>query len=368
MVDHKLIIEGQTRAENLLNTIINKNKIPHAFLFEGKEGVGKFYSAIQFSKFINKKFVNESILHRIERFEAPYVKYIIPLPRGKNETPDDGPLEKLDEDTISLLQDEIIRKSKNPFYKIKIEKANNIKISSIREISKFTSFDYSDINYRTILIEHADLMNEQSQNALLKNLEEPPSGTIFILITSNLDKILTTIKSRCWIVSFQSLPTQIIEKILIDKFDIKKQDAELISVFSGGSVDFALKLYELEINEFSEKVIKILRFSFGGYYNTVYNLMENIAKNNEAGILKVLVGMIFYWLIDVERNRKNIDLINFNFHKDTIIKFNSKFSKTNINSLYSKLNRLMNLIDSNVSLNIILLNIIFELRYLLLEK
>jgi len=46
-------------------------------------------------------------------------------------------------------------------------------------------------------------MNDQAQNALAKNLEEPPEGIIFILITSNKDKLLQTIQSRCWQINFE---------------------------------------------------------------------------------------------------------------------------------------------------------------------
>ena len=65
-------------------------------------------------------------------------------------------------------------------------------------------------------------MNEESQNALLKNLEEPPDGVIIILCTSSPEKLRETIRSRCWKVNFRPLPSQIVKEILINKFCISE--------------------------------------------------------------------------------------------------------------------------------------------------
>ena len=205
-------IDGQTRVKNILTNFALTSNIPHALLFTGNEGVGKEKIAIQFAQMINLKRVKNSerqkILNLMANFSEPYLKYIIPLPRGKNETDSDGPTDKLSNEEIEQLRIELRKKIDNPYYKINLPKANTIKINSIRDIKKFLAMDYSDIAYRIVIISSAHLMNEAAQNALLKNLEEPPPGVVFILITSFPERLRETIRSRCWNVNFDPLTNE----------------------------------------------------------------------------------------------------------------------------------------------------------------
>jgi len=108
-------------------------------------------------------------------------------------------------------------------YKLLVE-ANDkriITIDQIKQIKHFLSLQvplsgYNGIN-RIILIDDADKMNSVSQNALLKDIEEPPIGTIFIMTVVNLNKILTTIKSRANIINLNPFNDQDIENFLADK-------------------------------------------------------------------------------------------------------------------------------------------------------
>ena len=179
-------IYGQTSVINILNKLLDNSSIPHAFLFTGLPGVGKEFTAIRFAQALNSNYDlsedSAKISNLISNFSEPYIKYILPLPRGKNETDTSGPFEKLSVEENENYWEELGKKIKNPYYKIQMQRASNIKISSIRDINKFLSINYSDIKYRIILISDAHLMNEEAQNALLKNLEEPPEGIIFILV------------------------------------------------------------------------------------------------------------------------------------------------------------------------------------------
>ena len=86
-------IQGQESALNLLSEIYTKKRIPNALLFSGTEGIGKFYSAIQFLKLLNSQS-DPNTLKKITNLSEPFIKYIIPLPRGKNETNSDTPTSK----------------------------------------------------------------------------------------------------------------------------------------------------------------------------------------------------------------------------------------------------------------------------------
>ena len=110
------------------------------------------------------------------------------------------------------------------------------------------------------IIEEADTMLWQAQNALLKTLEEPPANTFLILITSNPDKFLQTIHSRCQMVRFDSLDSDLIKSKLID-IDIEPQQAEFWAEFSSGSLGQALSLANMDLYpvkiELYEKIGKI---------------------------------------------------------------------------------------------------------------
>lgn len=75
--------------------------------------------------------------------------------------------------------------------------SENIKIDEIRKLQSAAYFTSFEAKYRICIIKYADKMTEQAQNSILKILEEPPSNTIFILLTDNIFGLLSTIRSRC---------------------------------------------------------------------------------------------------------------------------------------------------------------------------
>ncbi len=356
-------IHGQSKAANLLKTFFDSGKIPHALLFSGNDGVGKFFTALQFAKLINSSDhpKNHHHIGQISKLTEPYIKYIIPLPRGKSETNDSSPTEKLSDDQITELKNEISAKIENPYHRISIDKAFNIKISSIREIRKFLSLNFDEVKYRVIIIEEASKMNSESQNALLKSLEEPPERVIFILVTSEPDALLPTIKSRCWEIKFEPLSLKDVESVLVDYFNTKKDVAKKVSYFANGSVSSALTLLENDFKKLVDKTIVILRYSLARKYYTASDELNSILNDMTAQNSKNFLQMILLWLSDVQRNRAGLEIIFFTDHSDTIVKFNQKFSDVDIKSLFTKIDRLNRLTDNNVNLNIITMNIIFEI-------
>lgn len=94
-------------------------------------------------------------------------------------------------------------------------------------------------NPRVVLIEQADLLTEQAQNALLKSLEEPVSKAVFFLITEDLSKIITTIKSRCQKVYIHRWPRERVREYLAG-IHVAEEKAEQIAAASNGLIEEAL--------------------------------------------------------------------------------------------------------------------------------
>ncbi len=364
MADFIESVFGQSRALKTLQRINSTNRLPQALLFHGDEGVGKFRSAIEFSKAINENSPNFNYISKsINNFNVPFIKFVFPLPRGKNETGEDDPIAKLSAKENQHIQEELNKKSQNNYYSLRIEKANNIKISSIRDIKKFISLDYSDIDYRVIIIQDAHLMNDEAQNALLKSLEEPPEGIIFILITHKPELLLTTIHSRCWSIKFDPLTNDDIKVILTENFGIDSELASAVSPFSDGSVNKALRLIEDNFNEIIEKTIIILRYSMGGYYHTALAAFNEIlaGKNNN---FEHIIAFILKWLTDIEKHKSIKKDYFFSNHLDTIDKFTNNFPDIKVNEVFSSINALYNKYQQKVNLNILILNVIFKLHTL----
>ena len=298
---------------------------------------------------------------RIHNLSEPYIKFIFPIPRGKNETGDDTATSKLDQSTIEEIQQQVKKKADNPYHKIIIEKAKTIKVGSIREINKFISFNFDDIKYRVIIIENADLMNDEAQNALLKNLEEPPPGILFILLTPAIDKLLTTIISRCWQIKVQPLTVNDVRSILINNFEVDEKLANKAAFFSNGSVNTALQLLDNDVENLIEQTIFILRYSLAKRYSTAYQAMISLVKDSPAVKFPLVTSMMIKWFNDVVKNRYDFNEYYFEEHIETVEKFNSRFNEIKVNDIIKKIDLLQSYVGRNVSLNLITMNIILEL-------
>src|SRR5690606_7672251 len=97
-------------------------------------------------------------------------------------------------------------------------------------------------NRKIYIIDNCHNMRLESQNALLKTLEEPPEYVTIILITSEKDKIIPTILSRCQIIKFYSLENSKIVNLLVEKYNIEINKAKFIASFSKGSLKKSLEL------------------------------------------------------------------------------------------------------------------------------
>jgi DNA polymerase-3 subunit delta' len=361
-------IYGQQTVKNLLDSLIDTDRIPHAFLFKGSEGVGKEFTAIRFAQALNTRRLHpESVQHvnrLIRNLNEPYIKYIFPLPRGKNEDESSGPLEKLSREDNELIIEELDEKIRNPYHRIRIPKANQIKISSIRDIRKFLSMDYREVKFRIILISGAHLMNEEAQNALLKNLEEPPEGVIFILSTPFPALLRETIRSRCWTINFQALKSGEIEEILVSHFKIDANQAKSVAPFSNGSITEALNLLQHDMASLKAKTILILRYSFGKRYHSALEEFKSVTDEQGSEAYKIIILMIISWLNDLQKYRIGLENYFFDDHTETLQKFDLKFSNVRINEIVFRLDKFASLFKNNINPSTLTLNIIMELSSL----
>ena len=161
-------IIGNDEVKSLLDNLIRTNNVVHSYMFVGPDGIGKFLFAKEFAKIVLCQDTNKSCNHC-----SSCIKF------DGNNHPDFMPLDS--------------------------EDGKNIKIAQVRALQESISEKPIISDKKVYIINNSDLMTVEAQNCLLKTLEEPPEYAIIILVLSNENKLLSTIKSRCTKVSFHRL-------------------------------------------------------------------------------------------------------------------------------------------------------------------
>lgn len=117
---------------------------------------------------------------------------------------------------------------------------NFIVLEQVRQIQQATSLKNFEGKTKVVIVDEVNRFTQEAANSLLKTLEEPPSDTVFILITSNLEAVLPTIISRCRQIQFKSIPSQEMVSFLIDRYNLSYDQAVLSTKLSGGILGTAI--------------------------------------------------------------------------------------------------------------------------------
>ena len=227
-------IEGQERAVRLLRRALEGERLHHAYLFAGPEGVGKELLARLVAQAANCE--QGSVAARpcgtcascagIARGNFPDVQWILP----QRELVARGKLSKADLDAAP---------------------SREIRVDEIRELSRSLSFAAIRGRRKLAIIAPAEALNERAQNTLLKTLEEPPPGTTFILVTAQPDQLLATVRSRCARVQLVPLRTEVVAARLVRDGATPAQAGER-ALRAQGSLSRALALSGDELSREQE--------------------------------------------------------------------------------------------------------------------
>ena len=305
-----------------------------------------------------------------DSLQEPLIRMICPLPVGKNESSDDGPYDRLTQSEIELIQEQFSRKEKNPYYSIKIARANDIKISSIRSLTKYLSLSYDNLDYRVVLVSNAHLMNEPAQNALLKNLEEPPKGFVFILTTSEPSQLRETIRSRCWPLEFRPLIADDVSAVLVKYFSIDQVEADVLGKISGGSVSKALYLKEKNLFERQASIVSFLRNALAGKLKTAFAEIRDIVSENDSELFRLYFSLVLYWFEDFKRYLAGMrENLFFSSHIETFEKFATRYQNLDPTRAIDSIEKILYYVENNnVNMNIAGYNIMFLITSLIQEE
>ena len=359
---------------NQLSSFYKNNKIQNAYIFHGNEGIGKEAYAIEFFALINciNKLEDESACRtcssciKILSLQHELLNIILPFPRSKNITKKDSALKALSDKDLNSLTQQFRIKASNPYYKIRLENANTILINSIKDINKSISLSIPQGSYKLHLILNAEKLcfpNQESANALLKILEEPTENNFFILVTSDLSKILDTIISRCTTLYFDPLNFNKQYNYLLDK-GITKESAEIITRLSTGSISYAIELSK-NFEKKMESINKIISYLL---HQDIYNWKTKLCSNRDKKITVEYLNFLTLFIRDVYvyQNKLN-QATNFSNLNKLIEQFSEKYT-INFEDCVTSINHTINNIYLNGYMPIMVTTLFIELHKILISK
>jgi len=218
-------ILGHRPVVDLLRRVAGKQRVPQSLLFAGIEGVGKHATAIALAQALNCP-------NRANGDSCGQCATCTRIARHQHS--DVTELDNGDEASI--------------------------KITPLRErILDVAGYRPFEAERRVYIIDPADKLTEQAQDALLKTLEEPPSAAILILISARPDTLVATIQSRCRRLRFGPLDAADVAKILVAKEKLDPAKARMLAAIAGGSVSRAMAESEGEIADDREAALDVLR-------------------------------------------------------------------------------------------------------------
>jgi DNA polymerase-3 subunit delta' len=233
---------------------------------------------------------------------------------------------------ISLNQPDIIR--------VTHEKPNSISVEDIRgQLNGDIQIKPYSSPYKIYIVDEAEKLTVQAQNALLKTIEEPPAYAVILLLTTNTGMLLPTILSRCVTLDLKPVSSELIKKYLMEQLEIPEYRADICTAFAQGNVGKAKKLALSDtFGEMLEHALHIVKYISD---MEVSDLIEDLKKINTYKMeINDYLDLLMVWYRDVLLFKATQDADNLIFSDE----LNSIRQKSN-NSSYEGLERIIKALE-----------------------
>lgn len=278
-------VVGQEHIVEILKNQIKNNNIGHAYLFSGIRGTGKTSCAKIFARAVNCL------------------------------NPKDGNPCNECENCKMILEDRALEV-------VEMDAASNRRIDDIREIKEKVIYPPQIVKYKVYIIDEAHMITNEGFNALLKILEEPPKHLIFILATTEIDKLPETIISRCQRFEFKRIDSKSIVKNIkeiLENLNIKMQTEaiNLIAELSSGAMRDALSLLDSVIACGKKEItIEDINSSLGLVnLNSLFDFSNAILDNSKEKAIEIYRKLVndgknpYNIIVDFIKHFRNILLV-----------------------------------------------------------
>lgn len=246
-----------------MKNAIQLNKVSHAYIMNGEKGSGKKMLAGIFAQTLQCREHGTEPCMRCQSCKQ----------------------------ALSLNQPDIIR--------VTHEKPNTISVEDIRtQLNGDIQIKPYSSPYKIYIVDEAEKLSVQAQNALLKTIEEPPAYAVILLLTTNVGMLLPTIQSRCVRLDLKPVPSELIKKYLMEQLEIPEYRANICTEFAQGNVGKARRLALSEnFGEMLEHALHLVKYISN---MEVSDIVEDLKKINAY---KMEIGdyldLLVVWYRDV---------------------------------------------------------------------
>ncbi len=367
---------GQNEAKQRLIREAKEGKIAHARLFCGPEGIGKLPLAIAYARYLSCQHPeeNDACGHcpncmKYNKLAHPDLHFVFPVIKIKSK-------DTVSDDFLPEWRELI---SHTPYFNLNIwlkemgaeNQQAQIYVKESDEIIRKLNLKSSQGGYKIMIIWLPEKMNVECSNKLLKLLEEPPSQTIFLLISEEPDMLLTTIQSRTQRFNLYGIEEKQIAQKLIQQYGIIEKDAVDIAHRSEGN--FLKALEAIHLNEenqlFFDMFVSLMRLSYQRKIREMKQWSETMAsmgRERQKQFLQYCQRMI----------RENFI---YNFHNPSITflneeerSFSSRFApfvnERNVIGIMDELSEAQRHIEQNVNARMVFFDFSLKMIMLLVQK
>lgn len=289
-------IIGQNEVKEHLVSSAGKGFIPHAQLFCGPEGVGKFPLALAYAQYLNceNPTVGDSCgkcpsCVKYNHLAHPDLHFVFPIVKKAKK-------KEVCDDYIADWREFV--KQQNYYFNLNqwldyIDAENSqglIYAKESEEILRKLSLRIYEAKYKVMVIWLPEKMHESCANKLLKIIEEPTDNTLFILVSDTPDNIITTIQSRCQRINIHGVSESDITQALESEYNITQEDAVSVAHLSKGSYLKAVETISLneEHKMFFNLFVQMMRASYARNIKeikTIGNALAAIGRENQKSYL-----------------------------------------------------------------------------------
>ncbi len=368
-------IYGQEAIKHTFIKAVSDNRLAHAILLHGPQGTGKLALAIALAQYVNcpNKKEGEACgtcpsCIQFSKLVHPDLHFVYPITRSSESTTCDN-----------FLPDWRTRVTEFPYFNLEQweklinqdNKQSTIYTNESNEIIKKLGSKAYESEYKVMIIWLPEKMQEDCANKLLKIIEEPPSKTLFILVSEEPEKLLQTITSRTQRFFVPPLTEENIATALKERFNISSEELANISHTANGNLIKAIDILNSsqDDNEYFELFVTIMRHCYQRKAKDMKEWSEYIAKigrKRQITFLQYAQKMVrenfIYNLRQRDLNYLTIGEENFS------TKFSPFINEKNIAGFLSELEIAERHIEQNVQAKIVFFDLALKITMLIKMK